>query len=161
MNALIIALTMIFSGVFIVLDGSGHSTGYGSNAGITAVQLNGAIGQYPDGNNSQGGTYDPYNQELYITNYCANSVTVINTFSGLSVANIKVGSNPMGITYVPYNHDLYVENYNSANLSVISSVSNTVISTINLSGHPQFGAYGIKIVLDFDRLNPCLQILPR
>ena len=141
MNALIIALTMIFSGVFIVLDGSGHSTGYGSNAGITAVQLNGAIGQYPDGNNSQGATYDPYNQELYITNYCANSVTVINTFSGLSVANIKVGSNPMGITYVPYNHDLYVENYNSANLSVISSVSNTVISTINLSGHPQFGAY--------------------
>ncbi|MHB1470698.1 MAG: hypothetical protein ACYCR2_06185 [Thermoplasmataceae archaeon] len=141
MNALIIALTMIFSGVFIVLDGSGHSTGYGSNAGITAVQLNGAIGQYPDGNNSKGGTYDPYNQEFYITNYCANSVTVINTFSGLSVANIKVGSNPMGITYVPYNHDLYVENYNSANLSVISSVSNTVISTINLSGHPQFGAY--------------------
>ena len=141
MKALLLVMALIFSGFFVILNGTGHSASSGPNVNVAAVPQNGPIGQYPDGNNSQGGTYDPYNQELYVTNSFSNNVTVINAFSGASVANISVGSRPMGITYVPYNHDLYVENYNSGNLSVISSVTNTVIATISLAGDPQFSAY--------------------
>ena len=141
MKAILLVVTLIFSWSVVVLDGAGHSTTNGPNANSAAVPQNGPIGQYPDGNNSHGGTYDPYNQELYVTNSFSNNVTVINAFSGVSVANISVGSQPMGITYVPYNHDLYVVNHNSGNLSVISSVTNTVIATVSLAPGPQFGAY--------------------
>ena len=141
MKALLLVMALVFSGFLVVLNGTGHSTATAPGSNIAAVQQNGPIGQYPDGNNSHGGTYDPYNQELYVTNSYSNNVTVINAFSGVSVANISVGSQPMGITYVPYNHDLYVENYNSGNMSVISSVTNTVIATVSLVGNPQFGAY--------------------
>ncbi|MHB1708599.1 MAG: hypothetical protein ACYCT2_03885 [Thermoplasmataceae archaeon] len=141
MKALLLVFALIFSGLFVVLNGTGHSTSNGPNANVAAMPQNGQIGQYPDGNNSHGGTYDPYNQELYVTNSFSNNVTVINAFSGVSVANISVGSQPLGITYVPYNHDLYVENYNSGNLSVISSVTNTVVATVSLAGNPQFSAY--------------------
>ena len=141
-KVVIIASIMLLSSFVVLFNGSADHQIYDHNTTRNAVILqNSNIGQYPDGNNSQGGVYDPYNQELYVTNYCSNNVTVVNSFLNHSVANIAVGSEPFGITYVPFNHDVYVNNYKSNNISVITSVSNTVISSIKLPGSPQFSVY--------------------
>ncbi|MEM0156342.1 MAG: YncE family protein [Thermoplasmataceae archaeon] len=139
--AFFIVSAMIFSGFAIAFSGSVNLRIDSGNAKVASVPQNSQIGQYPDGNNSQGGAYDPYNQELYVTNYFSNNVTVVNAFSGISVANISVGKEPQGITYVPYNHELYVENYGTSNISAISSADNNVVATISLPGSPQFSAY--------------------
>ncbi len=136
-----VALAMVLSGFVAVAGLSGHVDNIVGAKSISSVQQNTQIGQYPDGNNAHGGAYDPYNQELYITNYFSDNVTVINAFSNISVANISVGSDPLGITYVPYNHDIYVNNYNSNNISIISSVSNTVVANISLPGNPRYSVY--------------------
>jgi len=140
-KVLIVALAMVLSGFAAVAGLSGHVDNIGGAKSISSVQQNTQIGQYPDGNNSQGGAYDPYNQELYITNYFSDNVTVINAFSNISVANISVGQEPLGITYVPYNHDMYVNNYATNNISIISSVNNTVVANISLPGNPEFSVY--------------------
>jgi len=140
-KVLFVALAMVLSGFVAVAGLSGHVDNIVGAKSISSVQQNTQIGQYPDGNNAQGGAYDPYNQELYITNYFSDNVTVINAFSNISVANISVGQEPLGITYVPYNHDMYVNNQNSNNISIISSVNNTVVANISLPGSPQFSVY--------------------
>jgi len=140
-KVLFVALAMVLSGFVAVAGLSGHVDNIGGAKSISSVQQNTQIGQYPDGNNAQGGAYDPYNQELYITNSFSDNVTVINAFSNISVANISVGSEPLGITYVPYNHDMYVNNHNSNNISIISSVNNTVVANISLPGNPEFSVY--------------------
>lgn len=139
--AIFVVLAMVLSGFAVVLEETGHAMNNLNTLNSPASTQNGKIGQYPDGNNAQGGAYDPFNQELYITNYFSNNVTVVNAFLNVSIANISVGSNPWGISYVPYNHDLYVNNYNSSNISIISSITNTVISNISLPGSPMFSTY--------------------
>lgn len=138
---LFIALAMVSSGFVVFLHNVNVSQSGKTQSVTFSVPKNGLIGNYSDGSNAYGGAYDPYNQELYITNDQSNNVTVVNSFSGVSVANISVGSEPEGITYVPYNHDIYVDNYKSSNISVISSSTNKVVNTINVSGEPQFSAY--------------------
>ena len=139
--AIFVVLAMVLSGFAVVLEETGHAMNNLNTLNSPASTQNGKIGQYPDGNNAQAGAYDPFNQELYITNYFSNNVTVVNAFLNVSIANISVGSNPWGISYVPYNHDLYVNNYNSSNISIISSITNTVISNISLPGSPMFSTY--------------------
>ena len=139
--AIFVVLAMVLSGFAVVLAETGNAMNNLNTLNSPASTQNGKIGQYPDGNNAQAGAYDPFNQELYITNYFSNNVTVVNAFLNVSIANISVGSNPWGISYVPYNHDLYVNNYNSSNISIISSITNTVISNISLPVSPMFSTY--------------------
>ena len=141
LKAIFIGLAIVISGFAVIFSGAEHSMIGQNTTYSTSTAQNGRIGQYSDGSDSQGGVYDPFNQELYITNSFSNNVTVVNAFLNISVANISVGSEPWGISYVPYNHDLYVNNYITNNISVISSVSNKVISTIALNGEPQFSVY--------------------
>ena len=139
--ALIVAVSMV-SSVFVGnLEGLNLNNSNDHSVMQFSVQPNGPIGNFSDGNNSFAGVYDPFNQEVYITNTFSNNVTVFNAFTGHSVANISVGSQPEGITYVPYNHDIYVNNYKSSNISVISSLTNKVVSIINVSVGTQFSAY--------------------
>ena len=140
-KVVLIASVMLLSGFVVLFNGSNQPM-YDQNTMESAVVIqNSNIGQYADGSNSQGGVYDPFNQELYITNSCSNNVTVVNAFLNHSVANIAVGSDPYGISYVPYDHNIYVNNHKSNNISVISSVTNTVVSSIKLPGSPQFSVY--------------------
>ena len=140
-KAILIGIAIVISGFAVLFNGTGHPMVGTNTIYSTSVGQNVKIGQYSDGNNAQGGVYDPFNQELYVTNYQSNNVTVVNGFLNISVANISVGSEPFGIAYVPYNHDLYVNNYQTKNISIISSVSNKVVSTISLTGSPRFSVY--------------------
>ena len=140
-KAIIIGIAIVISGFAVLFNGTGHPMVGPNTIYSTSIGQNIKIGQYSDGNNAQGGVYDPFNQELYVTNYQSNNVTVVNGFLNSSVANISVGSEPFGIVYVPYNHDLYVNNYQTDNISIISSFNNKVVSTISLTGSPQFSVY--------------------
>ncbi len=137
----LLALVIVISAFAVIAVFPANTSSSGGFQNATQILQKSTIEQYPTGSSPLGGTYDPYNQELYITNSGSNNITVINSFSNASAANIAVGTGPCGITYVPYNHDLYVDNFASSNISVVSSVTNRVVATITLSGNPRFSTY--------------------
>jgi YVTN family beta-propeller protein len=60
----------------------------------------------------------------FVTNFLANTVSVINTLTNTVVGNpIPVGMNPHGITYDPKNNSLYVTDRGSNQVSVIRLAS--------------------------------------
>ena len=140
-KVVLIIVAFLASGFALSVTNYGHYAAESLTMNTESLPQNNLTGNYTDGNNAMAAAYDPYNQLLYITNSQSNNVTVVNSFSGKSVANITVGSEPEGISYVPSNHNIYVANSNSSNISVISSSTNTVISTISLPGSPMFTAF--------------------
>ena len=73
----------------------------------------------------------------YITNTGDNTVSVINTNTGLVTATIPVGSQPEAISVSADGNKVYVANNNSNNVSVINTLSNTVIATIPVGTTPK------------------------
>lgn len=141
LKVIFVVLLFLMSGFALSLAANIHPYNGAFGVNMSSVAQNNLTGNYTDGNNALAAVYDPFNQLLYVTNSYSNNVTVINSFSGSSVANISVGEQPEGITYVPYNHDIYVENEKSQNISIISSTSNNVIGTIAVPGNPLFSAF--------------------
>lgn len=77
----------------------------------------------------------------YVANYGDNTVTVINTSTGMVVKTIAVGTNPWGVAVNQMGTLAYVTNLGSNNVSVISTSTNTVTATINVL--PQLNPAGI------------------
>ena len=80
--------------------------------------------------------YDPDNNNLYVTNFGSNSVSVINDSTNTVVENISVGAGPIRIAYDPFNKDLYVSNRFSSTVSVIDPTIDKVVSNITVGGSP-------------------------
>jgi YVTN family beta-propeller protein len=76
---------------------------------------------------------------VYVTNYDANTVSVINTSTNTVSATIPVGSYPYGVSVSPDGSKVYIANYGGGTgntVSVISTASNTVTATIPVSAGP-------------------------
>jgi YVTN family beta-propeller protein len=63
---------------------------------------------------------------MYVTNFQANTVSVIDTTTNTVIDTIPVGESPLGITYNPVNHIMYVANF-----------FGDTVSGINLSPRPE------------------------
>ena len=79
-----------------------------------------------------------------MTNYYANTLSVINTATNLISATVPVGSIPTGICVTPDGNYIYVANYGDNTVSVISSATNAVTTTIPVGTKP----YGVTISPD-------------
>lgn len=82
----------------------------------------------------------PDGKFLYVTNYVANTVSVVNLLSNTVVAVIPVSAYPFGITISRDGTKAYVGYTFNKYLSVISTINNTITNTINLSSPAQYVA---------------------
>ncbi|MGI0091069.1 MAG: beta strand repeat-containing protein, partial [Nitrososphaerales archaeon] len=79
--------------------------------------------------------YDPANNQVFVTNYQSNSVSVIDGATGSPTENtvintIPVGTNPTWIAYDSTDNEVFVVNQGSNSTSVIAASSDTVVATI-------------------------------
>ncbi len=72
----------------------------------------------------------------YVTNWSANSVSVINTSNGALVKTIPVGTNPWGVAVNQAGTFAYATNLSSNSVSVISTSTNAVVATIPVGAAP-------------------------
>ncbi len=86
-----------------------------------------------DGSTAQYTVTVPY-PVLYISNYGANSVSVLNGLNGGEITTLDVGSQPAGIGVNPVTKKIYVANMGGYSVSVINGITNTIQTTINLTG---------------------------
>ena len=82
-------------------------------------------------------------QNAYITNFNANTVSVIDTTSNTVAATIPVGSAPWGVAVSPDGSTVYVTNFFDNTVSVIATTTNTVTATI--PGFSEPIAFGVFI----------------
>ncbi|MCL4479885.1 MAG: beta-propeller fold lactonase family protein [Candidatus Thermoplasmatota archaeon] len=92
--------------------------------------------------------YVKHNNDIYVTDFCSNSVSVINAANGTVMKNIYAGLEPWGITYDNYSKDIFVSDFysyynsvsgaNFSTVTVISTITNSVVATINENGVCQY-----------------------
>ena len=88
-----------------------------------------------------GVAYDPSNGYVYVANWGANTISVIDGNNNLVVATIKVGTGPYGIAFDPSNGNLYVADSESKQVSVIDGSNNSVVATIGVGTLPSQVTY--------------------
>ena len=70
----------------------------------------------------------------YVTNFLANSVSIIDTSTNAVVVTVGVGARPVALAVTPDGSLAYVANSNSSNVSVIATDS--VVATIGVGSFP-------------------------
>jgi YVTN family beta-propeller protein len=93
--------------------------------------------------------YDKFNDQLYVTDFGSNQVTVINPNSLSIVKEVTVQSHPWGLSVDPLNGLVFVADYESDAISVISGTS--VVASIPAGGIEPQG-------LAFDPINQMLYV---
>jgi YVTN family beta-propeller protein len=88
------------------------------------------------GYNPVGMAYDPFMNEVFVTNYNDNTVSVISDSNNKVVATIPVGDAPRGVACGPNGGNVFVSNWYSNTVSVISDITNRVIANISVGSHP-------------------------
>lgn len=66
----------------------------------------------------------------YVTNYCENVVSVIDTDTNTLIASVPVGPSPFGVAITPDGARVYVVNRGDGTVSVIDTGTDTVVATI-------------------------------
>ena len=82
------------------------------------------------GSTPWGIAFDSTNNRMYVVNFAAGTVSVINTATNAVVDTISVGSNAYGIAFDSTNNRMYVANHGSNTVSVINTATNAVDATI-------------------------------
>ncbi|MDN3351237.1 hypothetical protein [Actinomadura sp. DC4] len=72
----------------------------------------------------------------YVTDFNANTVSVIDTATNTVIGTIPVGANPRGVAISPGGTRVYVANFGSTTVSVIDTATNAVIATIPVGAFP-------------------------
>ncbi len=80
--------------------------------------------------------------QIFVTNYASNTVTVINGANDTIAATITVGSVPDAIAINSVTNKIYVANYGSNTISVIDG------STLRVTATPQVGGAPVAIAAD-------------
>src|SRR5438105_3825196 len=73
---------------------------------------------------------------LYVANFAASTVAVVNSSTNTLQATIPVGANPYYAAVNAAGTRVYVTNFNSNNVSVLDTASNTVVATIAVGLEP-------------------------
>ncbi|MFD8738261.1 YncE family protein [Streptomyces sp. NPDC059618] len=88
----------------------------------------------------------------YVTNFNANTVSVINTATDTVVATVPVGLEPLGVAVSPNGTRAYVTNRADDTVSVINTATDTVVPpALQPSGGSAFGLYGRRGLRDAPR----------
>jgi YVTN family beta-propeller protein len=87
------------------------------------------------GNSPELLAYDGAKQELFVSNYNSNNVSVVSTVNDTVVATVSVGSNPSGIAYDSGTGQVFVANSGSSNVSVINDTNDSVVASISVPGY--------------------------
>ncbi|MCW4045316.1 MAG: YncE family protein, partial [Candidatus Bathyarchaeota archaeon] len=94
-----------------------------------------------------GVAYDSGKGEIYITNWGANTVSVISDSNHTVIATIPVGNNPRGVTYDSAKGEIYVANSDSSGngtISIISDSTHTIVATVTVGSGPLNLAYDAR-----------------
>ena len=83
--------------------------------------------------------YNSANNNMYVTNFGSNIISVINSNNEV-ITTINVGFSPQAIAYNSANNDMYFANYRSNTVSVINS-NNQLVATIDVGSGPKGIAY--------------------
>jgi YVTN family beta-propeller protein len=75
--------------------------------------------------------------KVYVVNYGAGTVSVIDTSSNTVSATVTVGANPYGVAVNPAGTKVYVANSGAGTVSVIDTSSNTVSATVTVGANPR------------------------
>jgi YVTN family beta-propeller protein len=108
---------------------------------VTAVPASAAGGYavtatIPVGSGPEGVAADPAAGTVYVTNYGADTVSVINMATNAVTATIAVGSDPWEVAADPAAGTVYVTNRGSNTVSVIDEATNAVTATITVGSDP-------------------------
>ena len=90
----------------------------------------------PVGNGPHAVAVDPDTRTVYVTNYLANTVSVIDEATMTVTRTIPVGFNPDGVAVDPAARTVYVANFLGNSVSVIDEVTSTVTATIPVGSNP-------------------------
>ena len=75
--------------------------------------------------------YDPASQDVYVSNYASNTISVISSATNGVVTTITGLEQPTFIVYNPANSDLYVvDSAYPYGITVINGVTNAVVTTL-------------------------------
>jgi gliding motility-associated-like protein len=74
---------------------------------------------------------------VYVANFGAGTVSVVNVQTATAVATIPVGASPTGATISPDGTRVYITNTGSNTVSVINTATNQVIATIPVGAEPE------------------------
>src|SRR5262249_11779379 len=73
---------------------------------------------------------------VYVTNFDADFISVIDTASHSKLADVRTGKNPHGVAVSPDGARVYITNEADNNVSVIDAASNRVVASVPVGSHP-------------------------
>lgn len=79
--------------------------------------------------------YSPFTNNVYVTDYASDMVSVVNTTTNMIAENITVAGHPTGIIYDSSSHMMYAAIASSGTVVGINS-SNQIFSNITVGGYP-------------------------
>lgn len=115
---------------------------------IDSIKINTSsnIGSYSDniidqlglkiGNDPYHIAENPLTSNIYITNFRSNTVSVVDSSTDSTVANVTVGKFPKSIDFNQYTNVIYVTNLASNTVSVIDGATNKVLDNIVVGNKP-------------------------
>lgn len=79
---------------------------------------------------------DTTQDRIYVANYAAASLTVLEAATLRIITTVRVGRTPQALAVDPARHRLYVANTHDSTVSVVDTETNRVIGTVPASGYP-------------------------
>ena len=98
-----------------------------------------------------GVAISPDGSLIYVPNFVANNVSVINTATNSQVTTVGVGGNPSSVAINPDGSRVYVVNSADNTVSVINTATNTVVATVTV-GDASDSPYSIAVSPDSTRV---------
>jgi YVTN family beta-propeller protein len=95
----------------------------------TAAMADTVTGTIPTGAGAYTVAFTPDGAKAYVTNYAANTVSVIDTATQTETAEVAVGQSPTGIDITPDGTRAYVLNQSSRTITVIDTATDTALTT--------------------------------
>ncbi len=80
--------------------------------------------------NAWGVATHPRGHRAYIPVFGGATLSVIDTASGTTIANVAVGTSPYHAAVSPDGTEVWVPNYGGGTISIVSTATNTVVATI-------------------------------
>ena len=130
-------MSLLASAIIIALVFSMLSTSFALVGIANADSLTSTI---PVGNGPTGLAYDSRNGKVYVTDFNAGAVSVIDSNTNQVISTIPLGSNtsPVDLAFDSENGKVYVSNFNAGTVSVIDGNTNQVTGTIQGLGQGVF-----------------------
>jgi YVTN family beta-propeller protein len=107
-----------------------YVTEIGKDTLIAYHEDDGQVDKLPTGSMPDAVAVDEATNKIYVANYAADSITVIDGATMKPVATVAVGKNPQALAVDAKRHLVLVANTHSDNVTVMDSVRNRAIATI-------------------------------